>query len=72
VGTWAVVFGVLGVLVAWIPVWTFGVLLFGPSAVGLGLVGVLRRGLTARRCWVGLVLGVMSIAMFFNWSLVWR
>jgi hypothetical protein len=71
-GALAVVLGVLGVLVAWVPVWSLGVVLLGPLAIGLGLAGVMRKGRTARPCWVGLGLGLVSIVMAFSWPLVYR
>jgi hypothetical protein len=52
VGTASVVIGVIAVLVAWVPVWTFVVVLLGPVAIVFALVELLRKGAqrTSMRC----------------------
>lgn len=66
----SVALGALGVLVAWLPVWNFAVVLLGPAALACALIGLLRRGPNSATPFVGIGLGVLAIAMFLSWPVL--
>ena len=66
----SIALGALGVLVAWLPVWSFAVVLLGPAALACALIGLLRRGPNSATLLVGIGLGVLAIAMFLSWPVL--
>ena len=71
-GVTAIALGALGVLVAWVPVWSLAATVLGPAALAGALVGLLRKVPNSATLFVGVGLGLLAIAMFLRWPVLPR